>query len=98
MSNADVTRGKEQLKAAVLHDLDAESRLVGDIGAQAVLLGSVQSAAQIVAAIDSVSDADVNAVNFSRYHFSFVQYVIVSFELLGCQEGRIWKVVAWSRR
>lgn len=62
VSNADVTRGKEQLKAAVLHELDAESRLVGDIGAQAVLLGSVQSAAQIVAAIDGISDADVNAV------------------------------------
>lgn len=65
MSNADVTRGKEQLKAAVLHELDSGSRLVGEIGAQAVLLGNVQSAAQIVAAIDSVSDADVNAVRFS---------------------------------
>lgn len=53
------------MKAAVLHELDSGSRLVGEIGAQAVLLGNVQSAAQIVAAIDSVSDADVNAVRFS---------------------------------
>lgn len=63
VSNADLTRAKEQLKAAVLHELDAGSRLVSDIGAQAVLLGNVQSAAQIVAAIDAVSDADVNAVS-----------------------------------
>lgn len=63
VSNGDVTRAKEQLKAAVLHDLDSGSRLVSDIAAQAVLLGQVQSAAQIVAAIDAVSAADVNAVS-----------------------------------
>lgn len=78
VSNADVARGKEQLKAAVLNELDAESRLVGDIGAQAVLLGNVQSAAQIVAAIDGVSDADVNAVRL----FSFRKVSVNTYFLL----------------
>lgn len=63
VSNADVARGKAQLKAAVLHELDSGARLVSDLGAQAALLGRAQSAAQIVAAIDGISDADVNAVS-----------------------------------
>lgn len=62
MSQGDVTRAKEQLKAAVLSELDSGSRLVSDIGQQAVLLGQVHSASQLVAAIEGVSVADVNAV------------------------------------
>lgn len=63
MSQGDVTRAKEQLKAAVLSELESGSRLVSDIGQQAVLLGQVQSASQLAAAIDGVSVADVNAVS-----------------------------------
>lgn len=61
VSDGDVKRAKEQLKVAVLNDIDSESHLVSDIGAQAVLLGNVQGTAQILAAIDGVSTADVNA-------------------------------------
>lgn len=64
VSQGDVTRAKEQLKAAVLSELDSNGRLVSDIGQQAVLLGQVQSATQLAAAIDGVSVADVNAVGF----------------------------------
>lgn len=66
VSNGDVTRAKEQLKVAVLNELESGSRLVSDIAAQAVLLGQVHSASQIVAAIDSVTAADVNAVSVVR--------------------------------
>lgn len=67
VSNGDVTRAKEQLKVAVLNELESGSRLVSDIAAQAVLLGQVHSAGQIVAAIDSVTAADVNAVSVARW-------------------------------
>lgn len=64
-----MTRAKEQLKAAVLSELESGSRLVSDIGQQAVLLGQVHSAAQLAAAIDGVSVADVNAVRIISLNY-----------------------------
>lgn len=74
VSNSDVARGKEQLKAAVLYELDTDSGLISDIGAQAILCGAnVQSSAQIVAAIDGITDSDVNAVSIDiDFNFFFL--------------------------
>lgn len=69
VSSEDVARGKSQLKAAVLGDLDTGAGFIADMGAQALLLGNVQNAAAIVAAIDSVSAADVSAVSYSAQIF-----------------------------
>lgn len=67
MSNGDVARGKEQLKAAVLMELESDSSLVSDLGAQALLLGNAQSPAEIVGAIDAITASDVNAVSFQLF-------------------------------
>lgn len=61
MSPADIARGKTQLKAAILHDQESDSALVEEIGTQAVLLGSVLSGPALVSAVNSVTDAEVNA-------------------------------------
>ncbi|RZC36189.1 cytochrome b-c1 complex subunit 2, mitochondrial, partial [Asbolus verrucosus] len=61
LSDADVNRGKNQLKTSVLLDSESGSNIIGCIGSQAALVGSAQSGSQIAAAIDSVSTADVNA-------------------------------------
>ena len=66
VSNGDVARGKAQLKAAVLNELDNGSGLASDLGQQALLLGNVQSAASIISAIDGITDADVNAVSLLK--------------------------------
>lgn len=61
VSPADIARGKTQLKAAILHDQESDSALVEEIGTQAVLLGSVLSGPALVSAVNSVTDAEVNA-------------------------------------
>jgi len=61
VSSADVIRGKEQLKAAVLGELDTSAGLAEDIVQQAALSGKVQSSSELVAAIDALTVADVNA-------------------------------------
>jgi len=61
VSSADVTRGKEQLKAAYLSAYDTDSGLLSDIGAQALYVGSVVSPSGVNALLDSITSSDVNA-------------------------------------
>jgi len=63
VSPADIARGKTQLKAAILHDQESDSALAEEIGTQAVLLGSVLSGPALISAVNSVTDAEVNAVS-----------------------------------
>jgi predicted Zn-dependent peptidase len=65
LSPADIARGKAQLKAAILFNQESNSALAEDIGTQAVLLGSVLSGPAIVSTVNSITDAEVNAVSFS---------------------------------
>jgi predicted Zn-dependent peptidase len=67
LSSADITHGKSQLKAAILYSQESNSTLAEEIGTQAVLLGSVLSGPAIVSAVNSVTDAEVNAVSFYLY-------------------------------
>jgi hypothetical protein len=46
-----------------LHDQESDSALVEEIGTQAVLLGSVFSGPALISAVNSVTDAEVNAVS-----------------------------------
>ena len=68
VSSADIARGKTQLKAAILHDQESDSALAEDVGTQAVLLGSVLSGPALLSAVNSVTDAEVNAVSCSQVH------------------------------
>jgi len=61
VSNSDVTKAKEQLKAAYLSAYDTDSGLISDIGAQALYAGSVTSPSGVIALLDSVTSSDVNA-------------------------------------
>lgn len=63
MSSADVARGKEQLKVAVLDSLDSTAGLFENIQTQALLTCQVLNAVDLLAAIEAVTDADVNAVS-----------------------------------
>lgn len=65
-----MARGKEQLKAAVLMELETGNGLVSDLGAQALLLGNAQSQAEIAGAIDGITASDVNAVSCQLLFFS----------------------------
>lgn len=62
VSSADLARGKEQLKLALLEAIETSAGLVANIGQQALLTGTVQNPAEIAAAIDALTSADVNAV------------------------------------
>jgi ubiquinol-cytochrome c reductase core subunit 2 len=61
VSSTDLARGKEQLKLALLEDIETSSGLIAHLGQQALLTGTVQNPAEIIAAIDGLSSADVNA-------------------------------------
>ncbi|XP_069688022.1 COP9 signalosome complex subunit 1-like [Periplaneta americana] len=61
LSSGDITRGKNQLKAAILLCDESNASLVEEIGVQAVLLGNVLSSSAIASVVDSVTDAEVNA-------------------------------------
>ncbi|XP_068906001.1 cytochrome b-c1 complex subunit 2, mitochondrial [Tenebrio molitor] len=61
LSDADISRGKNQLKAAILMDNESGSNAIRLIATQAALLGSAKSPSQLAAEVDSVSAADVNA-------------------------------------
>ncbi|KDR21194.1 cytochrome b-c1 complex subunit 2, mitochondrial [Zootermopsis nevadensis] len=61
LPSADIARGKAQLKAAILFNQESNSTLAEDIGTQAVLLGSVLSGPAAVSAVNSITDAEVNA-------------------------------------
>nr|AEE63101.1 unknown [Dendroctonus ponderosae] len=59
VSDADVARGKNQLKASVLLELESGSRAVQLLGTQAVLTGAAISPCELASAIDSVTTGDV---------------------------------------
>lgn len=61
VSSADVARGKAQLKAAILLAQEGSITAAEDLGTQAVLLGNILSGPAAVAAVDSITDAEVNA-------------------------------------
>jgi predicted Zn-dependent peptidase len=65
LSPADIARGKSQLKAAILFNQESNCTVAEDIGIQAVLLGSVLSGPAIISAVNSITDAEVNAVSSS---------------------------------
>jgi predicted Zn-dependent peptidase len=67
LSSTDIAHGKTQLKAAILYNQESNSTLAEEIGTQAVLLGSVLSGPAVVSALNSVTDAEVNAVSFYLY-------------------------------
>ena len=64
LTDADVNRGKNQLKAAILLDNESGSEAIGLLGTQAALVGAAKSPSQLAAEVDSVSAADVNAVSW----------------------------------
>lgn len=63
VSNSDVTKAKEQLKAAWLSTYDTDSGLISDIASQALYVGSVVNPSGVTSYIDSITSADVNAVS-----------------------------------
>lgn len=62
VSDADVARGKAQLKVDVLSKLENDASLVEDLGQQGALFKSIQNKSAILSAIDGLSASDVNAV------------------------------------
>lgn len=54
VSSADLARGKEQLKLALLEEVETSSGLVANLGQQALLTGFVPNPAEVVAAIDAL--------------------------------------------
>ncbi|KAI4471119.1 metalloprotease [Holotrichia oblita] len=61
ISDADVNRGKNQLKTTVLSAMESGSYALEKIGLQAVLTGTVLSPSEIASMIDTVSAAEVKA-------------------------------------
>lgn len=57
------SKGKTQLKAALLLELESGRKAVEWLGTQAVLTGAAQTPKDIAAAVDSVSTGDVRNVN-----------------------------------
>lgn len=72
VSNSDVTKAKEQLKAAYLSEYDSDSGLLADIGQQALLAGNVTSPSGVISLLDSITSTDVNAVSRQNYVFFFI--------------------------
>nr|CAI5845163.1 unnamed protein product [Callosobruchus analis] len=61
ISDADVNRGKNQLKTQLLVDAECGRTAIHDIATQAVLTGNPQTATQLAAAVDSVTTGDVQS-------------------------------------
>ncbi|XP_050514717.1 cytochrome b-c1 complex subunit 2, mitochondrial isoform X1 [Diabrotica virgifera virgifera] len=61
VTDADVQRGKNQLKTAILLNAESGADVVRELGTQAVLAGAPQSANALAAAVDSVSTSDVQS-------------------------------------
>ncbi|KAF6202488.1 hypothetical protein GE061_002884 [Apolygus lucorum] len=59
VTDADVKRGKAQLKAQVLYAGESADGLLSDLANQAVLLGAARSPASLVADIEAVSTSSV---------------------------------------
>lgn len=62
ITDADVQRAKNQLKASMLMETENSGLMLEDLAVQAVLSGQVLTAADITAVIDAVTIADVQAV------------------------------------
>lgn len=63
VSNIICILGKNQFKSAALNALESGRSALDEISKQACTLGCVSSPKQVAAAIDSVTEADVNAVS-----------------------------------
>lgn len=61
LTDEDVKRGKEALKAAIAYAVETEAGLIDSIGQQAALLGSVKDLNNTLAAVDAVSASDVKS-------------------------------------
>ncbi|KAH0631919.1 hypothetical protein JD844_019822, partial [Phrynosoma platyrhinos] len=59
VTDAEVTRAKNQLKAAFLMSIESSEGLLDEIGSQALASGAYASPATVVEKIDSVATADV---------------------------------------
>lgn len=62
ITDADVKRGKAQLKAAIHMTAESSSQTLEAVASQVLLSGQVLAAAEIDAAIDAVTPAQVQAV------------------------------------
>lgn len=63
LTDEDVARGKNQLKAEIAFVYDSESSLVQEIGTQAALLGTTMSLRACQDAIDGIQTNDVKSVS-----------------------------------
>lgn len=63
ISDADINRGKTELKAAVLYGVESNQGLLENITQQALLKGKVSSPSSVAAEIDKISSADVQNVS-----------------------------------
>lgn len=61
LTDEDVARGKESLKAALAFAVESEAGLVDSLGQQAALLGAAQDLRAALAAVDGVSASDVKS-------------------------------------
>ncbi|NP_001080401.1 ubiquinol-cytochrome c reductase core protein 2 S homeolog [Xenopus laevis] len=59
VTEADVTRAKNQLKSQYLMPLESSCGLIGDIGSQALASGTYTTPTETIQQIDSVTSADV---------------------------------------
>lgn len=59
LSDADVQKGKNQLKASLMMDMEGGEQQVYDMACQVMLTGQLLAPADLISAIDTVSTADV---------------------------------------
>lgn len=62
ITDADVQRAKNQLKAATLMEMESSSNLLLEIGQQALTSGQVLSMDNLLAAVDQITTADVQNI------------------------------------
>lgn len=65
VSDADVKRAKNQLKAQLLQETETGSGLTEALGLEAVLRGSVAPISQVLFLVDGVTTSDVSAVSIA---------------------------------
>lgn len=80
LTDADVNRGKSQLKAALLIKNESGSNAIDFIGSQAAIVGCAKTPCQVAAEIDEVSTADVNAVSIMNFYTNCVFVSIVTLQ------------------
>ena len=62
ITEADITRGKADLKAAILFGSDNNAAQLESLGQQAILKGRVASPLEVVAAVENINANDVKSV------------------------------------